>query len=47
VPEDAECMDIVGRPVAARPIPISTAVVYLTGPAGSAQKLMESVSLIG
>jgi len=47
VPEDAECMDIVGRPVAARPVPISTAVVYLTGPAGSAQKLMESVSLIG
>ena len=47
VPGDAECVDIVGRSVTERPVTISTAVVYLTGAAGSAQQMMDAVEPVG
>ena len=46
VPEGAECGDIVGRPVVARPVPISSAVVYLTGSPGTAEQMMDAVELV-
>jgi hypothetical protein len=46
VPDSAVCTDIMGRTLTERPVPISTAVVYLTGPSGSAHQMMNSVGLV-
>jgi hypothetical protein len=47
VPADVTCLDIVGRPVTARPVTLSSTPVYLVGPAGAADRLVDAVSPAG
>ncbi len=45
VPAGAACLDIVGRILAERPLPLCSTPVYLVGPPGEAGRLVDAVQL--
>jgi hypothetical protein len=42
---DVECLDLMGRKLAAKPVKLSTSPVYLVGAAGKAKGLLDSLRL--
>jgi len=47
VPQGAECLDLMGRPVRQRQVNISRTPIYLTGSPGAAQELADSLKPAG
>jgi hypothetical protein len=41
MPEKVQCLDMMGREIAARPLRLSPSPVYLVGPAGKARELLD------